>query len=1262
MSFLAKTILMLIATVYLGGAFGQSHSYNQRMSVKLDDGDLAVRSSYLTYHAINYKTSLGMPGYTIIEPLDKSLVDGMFSSYLKDKSNYEPGSLLPNINFSKLKFAAKETKIPLKGELGSSWKDLTYEIKGASLQGLKPSALADPGWDYPQIVLFLNILKGLEITADAVNASGKAGLIDENSTSSIEDFVKWTKERENIVDYLTVASSFLDFSIILVDSYRDYFSQDSGGEPSLYAALKDNLATTKSILDRLKKVTGISLPADNEEQLQGWRKEYQEEMKRKGYIKDASIWADSGKFSDAFSKTLEKDFKDAGNNQSAKIAILTKKLSGPLGEVLLLRVTEYEEELKAIQNKYTSNHPVKAAKAKFYVKFSDLKKNGDAERVKLLQRKITGLKYWSATIKLLGFVSGAYAFNEICDDLKKQGAAVSTIVLNEKCAYRVGSLIREIGVVIFDLIAQKMWEEGSPKLQAWLDKNSKLTFISEGIKNIGKIDAAIQLGSVIGGQALPYVWDMLLSPSQYKGSVIDGALSIYAPPAPSMLVKVMSQSGEEQRRLSITPEMINTGDDFFIPGNLSDSLDISFKMKISHLFDGNESGPWYKESTTPAKPVYTYGWEVAETYHKSVLCYQNTTNLATGPQFSIHTQVNNNVSLYSDERNTLSFIAPPVYLGELRDTAGILCGTSVSQILSHSENSWFKSADLSTKTSTGAIRLYGKSTSLEDLPNEYKAMGFNLFSTKRTFPNWEDAWVRVRFGTNQLMSYELDRKVFLVPFIKSANVKVDYVGPTTGGYLVNVSATHDGDSRDFVTGADWTWGDGSTSAGLGQHVYAAPGTYTASAVVYTLSGQAIPTQFTVKIDAAAATTIKVNPTTPNVGQSVMLLIETTWANVTQAVWNFGVGLTDLVASVAEGISQEVTRIFNSGGDKTVNVTLKNGNTVLGTVSTTINVSTMSMPSVTITGATSDTTTQPGAIAHNATTDDSTPTLKGTLSTPLTGTQHVNIYDGNTQFVAYATASSGTTWSFTPASPLSAGAHSFTADVGDPLGNTGARSAAYVINVKAATPTTGKLPDTGITAAQCYAAGSDAFVSCTSAAAIALNDKQDGMVGRDVTSPSNTDGKLGFSYSTVGSYSKEECVKDNITGLTWEGKPTTGLRAAGNTYTNNLGDNDHPDGVSAYVAAVNAAGLCGYSNWRLPTLDELLSIVDYGVNSFGLAIDSAWFPNTQLENSYLTDDRFVADVTVPSYGLPLYVYFGNGETGIGGYRYIPGYYGYVRLVR
>lgn len=218
---------------------------------------------------------------------------------------------------------------------------------------------------------------------------------------------------------------------------------------------------------------------------------------------------------------------------------------------------------------------------------------------------------------------------------------------------------------------------------------------------------------------------------------------------------------------------------------------------------------------------------------------------------------------------------------------------------------------------------------------------------------------------------------------------------------------------------------------------------------------------------------------------------------------------------------------------------------------------------------------------------------------------------------------------------------------------------------------GKLADTGTTASQCYAAGSHTLVSCTSAVAIALNSQQDGMTGRDVSSPDGSDGKLGLSYSTVGSYTKEECVKDNVTGLTWEGKPTTGTRAASNTYTNY--DNtaaaqfwngtayvnptqaqiDAATNTAGYVNAVNAAKLCGYTDWRLPTADELQGIVDYGVAYPGPTVDASWFPNT-VGWAYWSSSPYVGganDAWV--------VYFGYGL--VYGYdRYYDG--GHVRLVR
>jgi len=161
--------------------------------------------------------------------------------------------------------------------------------------------------------------------------------------------------------------------------------------------------------------------------------------------------------------------------------------------------------------------------------------------------------------------------------------------------------------------------------------------------------------------------------------------------------------------------------------------------------------------------------------------------------------------------------------------------------------------------------------------------------------------------------------------------------------------------------------------------------------------------------------------------------------------------------------------------------------------------------------------------------------------------------------------------------------------------------------------------------------------------------QDADVGRDVLmSPNrNADGRLGFSFtkldatgeplvkqSAIYTATPWDCVLDQTTGLMWEVKTPNllpvggiqGLRDAVHTYSwynssgvNDGGDPGTPNGgvcvdvvncdTQKYVAAVNQAGLCGYSDWRLPTVAELGSIVDFSVAYPGPAIDTGFFPNT-----------------------------------------------------
>ena len=149
------------------------------------------------------------------------------------------------------------------------------------------------------------------------------------------------------------------------------------------------------------------------------------------------------------------------------------------------------------------------------------------------------------------------------------------------------------------------------------------------------------------------------------------------------------------------------------------------------------------------------------------------------------------------------------------------------------------------------------------------------------------------------------------------------------------------------------------------------------------------------------------------------------------------------------------------------------------------------------------------------------------------------------------------------------------------------------------------------------------------------------VGPAVTSSSARLSAFAERYSevpitgSVNKYARTECVKDNITGLVWEGKNSSGSRLGTSTYTNYDGDglgqksggaNATPAEIDAitnsigYKNSVNTSALCGYTDWRLPTKEELQGIL---ASSGSPRIDTTWFPNTQAWG-YWTSSPYVGD--------------------------------------
>ncbi|WP_200153020.1 DUF1566 domain-containing protein [Chromatium okenii] len=115
-----------------------------------------------------------------------------------------------------------------------------------------------------------------------------------------------------------------------------------------------------------------------------------------------------------------------------------------------------------------------------------------------------------------------------------------------------------------------------------------------------------------------------------------------------------------------------------------------------------------------------------------------------------------------------------------------------------------------------------------------------------------------------------------------------------------------------------------------------------------------------------------------------------------------------------------------------------------------------------------------------------------------------------------------------------------------------------------------------------------------------------------------------------------CVRDNVTGLIWQ------VKLSDSTFTF--------DETAGYVTSVNSTSLCGFKDWRMPDIKELMGIADYSRHY--PAIDTNYFPDKPY--SWFWSGSPHADLS----NYAWYVHFNVGYAD-GNARY---YNGSVRLVR
>ena len=174
--------------------------------------------------------------------------------------------------------------------------------------------------------------------------------------------------------------------------------------------------------------------------------------------------------------------------------------------------------------------------------------------------------------------------------------------------------------------------------------------------------------------------------------------------------------------------------------------------------------------------------------------------------------------------------------------------------------------------------------------------------------------------------------------------------------------------------------------------------------------------------------------------------------------------------------------------------------------------------------------------------------------------------------------------------------------------------------------TGQLNDSGQT--QCFDGTQLTACSTANTGDSADYPGQDGRYGRDVAPLNKTGGGLaGFDFTRlcmdgtanctgaadtadtnghVPDAASWACTRDNVTGLVWS------------LYARNISGTYAGSTTDAFTDVDRAIeqNRCGFTNWRLPTLKELLSIVNLGE---GGTLDPDYFPNQPSNAGYWTSD-------------------------------------------
>lgn len=147
-----------------------------------------------------------------------------------------------------------------------------------------------------------------------------------------------------------------------------------------------------------------------------------------------------------------------------------------------------------------------------------------------------------------------------------------------------------------------------------------------------------------------------------------------------------------------------------------------------------------------------------------------------------------------------------------------------------------------------------------------------------------------------------------------------------------------------------------------------------------------------------------------------------------------------------------------------------------------------------------------------------------------------------------------------------------------------------------------------------------FLLTSAALSSAANQARVPVTGETAGATGSANGTAWPSGRFVGSGASNNCVSDKLTGLMWV-KDLNTVIIKGSTNGNYTTWQNALDSVKQANAD---GGYCGYTDWRLPNVNELKSLVNYGEISPAAWLSTGGFVGVQA-NFYWSSTSYASNI-------------------------------------